>query len=92
MRSRSTACPQGWSATLIGGGQPVSAALPATNSSVSLELRLDVPKEAPVGTTGLTVNAKGSTGSATLPIEVKLATDLPAKLTLNPQLPELRGT
>ncbi len=27
-----------------------------------------------------------------LPIEVKLATDLPAKLTLNPQLPELRGT
>ena len=39
--------PSGWSATLIGGGQPVSAALPATNSSVSLELRLDVPKEAP---------------------------------------------
>jgi uncharacterized membrane protein len=84
--------PSGWSATLIGGGQPVSAALPATNSSVSLELRLDVPKEAPVGTTSLTVNAKGSSGSATLPIEVKLATDLPAKLTLNPQLPELRGT
>ncbi len=52
--------PSGWTATLIGGGQPVSAALPATNSSVSLELRLDVPKEAPVGTTNLTVNAKGS--------------------------------
>src|SRR5262245_17529717 len=28
--------PAGWSATLIGGGQPVAAALPATNSSVSL--------------------------------------------------------
>jgi uncharacterized membrane protein len=84
--------PSGWTATLIGGGQPVSAALPATNSSVSLELRLDVPKEAPVGNTNLTVNAKGSSSNASLPIEVKLATDLPAKLTLNPQLPELRGT
>ena len=33
----------------MGGGQPVAAALPATNSSVSLELRLDVPKEAAIG-------------------------------------------
>jgi uncharacterized membrane protein len=84
--------PTGWTATLVGGGQPVSAALPATNSSVALELRLDVPKDAPVGTTNLTINAKGDTTSASLPIAVTLATDLPAKLTLNPQLPELRGT
>jgi uncharacterized membrane protein len=84
--------PAGWTATLIGGGQPVSAALPATNASVALELRLDVPKDAPVGTTNLTVNAQGSTATASLPVAVTLATDLPAKLTLNPQLPELRGT
>jgi hypothetical protein len=31
--------PAGWTATLMGGGQPVGAAMPATNSSVSLELR-----------------------------------------------------
>src|SRR5436309_2861018 len=86
--------PSGWTATLIGGGQPVAAALPATNSNVPLELRLDVPKDAPIGSTNLTVIARGSTADASpsLPIEVKLATDLPAKLTLNPQLPELRGT
>jgi uncharacterized membrane protein len=84
--------PAGWTATLVGGGQPVSAALPATNASVSLELRVDVPKDAPVGTTNLTVNAQGATTTASLPIAVTLATDLPAKLTLNPQLPELRGT
>src|SRR5262245_1101956 len=84
--------PSGWTATLIGGGQPVAAALAATNSSVPLELRLDVPKDAPIGTTNLTVTARGAASNATLPIEVKLATDLPAKLTLNPQLPELRGT
>src|SRR5439155_44179 len=79
-------------AILIGGGQPVAAALAATNASVPLELRLDVPKDAPIGTTNLTVAARGATSNATLPIEVRLATDLPAKLTLNPQLPELRGT
>ena len=84
--------PSGWTATLIGNGQPVAAAMPPTNGNVSLELRLDVPKDAPVGTTTLTVNARGSTTNTSLPVSVTLATDLPAKLTLTPQLPELRGT
>jgi uncharacterized membrane protein len=84
--------PTGWTATLMGGGQPVEAAMPATNSSVSLELRLDVPKDAPNGTQTLTVSAAGSSSKVDLPIAVTLAKDLPAKLTLTPQLPELRGT
>jgi uncharacterized membrane protein len=83
--------PQGWTTTLIGGGQPVAAALPATDSSVSLELRVDVPKEAPMGTTTLTINAKGGATDISLPIAVTLATDLPAKVTVTPQLPDLRG-
>jgi uncharacterized membrane protein len=87
-----TGVPAGWTASLIGAGQPVAAALPATNSSVALELRLDVPKDVPIGTTNLTVNAQGATNSTSLPVAVTLATDLPAKLALNPQLPELRGT
>jgi uncharacterized membrane protein len=84
--------PAGWTATLMGGGQPVAAAMPATNSSVSLSLRLDVPKNAPVGTQTLTVSAAGDSAKVDLPIAVTLAKDLPAKLTLTPQLPELRGT
>jgi uncharacterized membrane protein len=84
--------PSGWTATLMGGGQPVAAAMPATNTSVSLELRLDVPKNAAVGTQTLTVTASGGSTKAELPIEVTLAKDLPAKLTLTPQLPELRGS
>jgi uncharacterized membrane protein len=83
--------PSGWTATLIGNGQPVAAIMPATNANVSLELRLDVPKEAPTGTTNLTVTAKGATTTVSLPVAVTIATDLPAKLTLAPQLPELRG-
>jgi uncharacterized repeat protein (TIGR01451 family) len=84
--------PSGWTATLIGGGQPVAAVLPTTNASVSFELRLEVPKEAPVGTSILTINAQGPTATVTLPVSVTLATDLPAKIALTPQLPELRGT
>jgi uncharacterized membrane protein len=84
--------PQGWTATLVGGGQPVGAVLPATNSSVSLELRLDVPKDAKLGANNLAVIAKGNTTTVKLPVVVTLVKDLPAKLTLSPQLPDLRGT
>jgi uncharacterized membrane protein len=84
--------PAGWTATLMGGGQPVAAAMPATNSSVTLELRLDVPKDAAIGTQTLTVSAAGDSAKVDLPVAVTLAKDLPAKLTLTPQLPELRGT
>jgi uncharacterized membrane protein len=84
--------PTGWTATLLGGGQPIAAAMPASNSSVALSLRLDVPKNADVGTQTLTVAAQGTTSNLQLPIAVTLAKDLPAKLTVTPQLPELRGT
>jgi uncharacterized membrane protein len=87
-----TGAPKGWTATLIGGGQPIAAVMPATNDSVSLELRLDVPKDAAVGTHTLTIEAKGPTTTVSLPVDVTLAKDLPAKLTLTPQLPELRGS
>jgi len=86
-----TGVPSTWKVDLMGGGQPVTAALPATNASVPLELRLDVPKDAPIGTTNLTITAKGGGTEATLPVAVTLATDLPAKLSVSPQLPELRG-
>ncbi len=84
--------PQGWTATLLGGGQPVAAAMPATDDSVSLDLRLDVPKGAPIGTHTLTVSAQGSATQVSLPVNVTLAKELPAKLSIQPQLPELRGS
>jgi uncharacterized membrane protein len=82
--------PKGWTSTVVGGGQPIEAVLPATNSSVSFDLRLDIPKDAALETANLTVTAKCAS-SLTLPIAVTLVKDLPAKLTLTPALPELRG-
>ena len=84
--------PQGWTVTLLGGGQPASAAMVATNDSTTMQLRLDVPDSAKMGTQDITVTAKGPSTELTLPISITLAKDLPAKLTLKPQLPSIRGT
>ena len=87
-----TDVPKGWTATLLGGGQPVAAAMPATDQSVSLQLRLDVPANVAIGTQTLTVKAEGQGTSVSLPIAVTLAKELPAKLKLESPLPALRGT
>jgi uncharacterized repeat protein (TIGR01451 family) len=84
--------PAGWTATLLGGGQPIAAAMPATDAGVSLELRLDIPANAGAGTQTLTVNAEGQGNTVSLPIAVTLAQKLPAKLKVDTALPALRGT
>src|SRR6201998_3864821 len=38
--------PSGWRVSLLGGGQPVAAAMPPTNGNVSLQLRIEVPANA----------------------------------------------
>ena len=45
-----------------------------------------------MGTQNLTVTAKGQSTELNLPVAVTLAKDLPAKLTIEPELPSLRGT
>ena len=88
-----TGVPSGWTATILGGGQPVAAAMPAPDSSVSLQLRLDVPANASLSAQTLTVEAEGQGDNhATLPLAISLAKELPAKLTVTSQLPSLRGS
>jgi uncharacterized membrane protein len=84
--------PSGWTATLLGGGQPVAAAMPAPDASVALQLRLDVPANADLSEQTLTVKAEGQGNQATLPVNVALAKELPAKLTVSSKLPSLRGS
>ena len=87
-----TGVPSGWTVTLLGGGQPVAAAMPAPDASVSLQLRLDVPANADLSEQTLTVKAEGQGNEATLPLNVALAKELPAKLTVTSKLPSLRGS
>jgi len=87
-----TGVPSGWTATLLGGGQPVAAAMPAPDASVALQLRLDVPANAALSAQTLTVKAEGQGTEAELPLNVALAKELPAKLTVTSKLPSLRGS
>jgi uncharacterized membrane protein len=84
--------PSGWTATLLGGGQPVAAAMPAPDASVTLQLRLDVPANTDLKEQTLTVKAEGQGNQATLPVNVALAKELPAKLSVESKLPSLRGS
>ena len=84
--------PSGWTATILGGGQPVAAAMPAPDNSVPLQLRIDVPASSKLDEQTLTVSADGQGNQASLPIAVALAKELPAKLSVTSQLPSLRGS
>ncbi|AWM09064.1 NEW3 domain-containing protein [Bradyrhizobium symbiodeficiens] len=84
--------PSGWTATLLGGGQPVGAAMPAPDGSVTLQLRLDIPTGNDLSAHTLTVKAEGQGTNAELPIAVSLAKELPAKLSVKSSLPSLRGS
>lgn len=84
--------PAGWKADVLGGGQPVAAAMPGINESTSLTLRVDVPKDAKPGSQTMTVHAKGASQSIDLPVTLTIGTEAPAKLTLKSRLPSLMGT
>jgi uncharacterized membrane protein len=84
--------PAGWKADILGGGQPVAAAMPGINESASLTLRVDVPKDAKPGSQTMTVHAKGASQSIDLPVTLTIGTEAPAKLTLKSRLPSLMGT
>ena len=84
--------PTGWKVDVLGGGQPVAAAMPGINESVSLTLRVDVPKDAKPGSQTVTVSAKGAGQSVGLPVTLTIGTEAPAKLTIKSRLPSLRGT
>jgi len=84
--------PAGWKADVLGGGQPVAAAMPGINESTSLTLRVDVPKDAKPGSQTITVHAKGASQAIELPVTLTIGTEAPAKLTLKARLPSLMGT
>ena len=84
--------PPGWKIDVLGSGQPVAAAMPAMNESVSLSLRVDVPKDAKPGSSTVTVHAKGANQSIDLPVTLTIGDVAPAKLTIKSRLPSLRGT
>ena len=84
--------PDGWKWEIDGGGKPVTAAIAGSDNTVGLTLKL-TPKAGDVGKAlNFAVSGKAGTEALNLPMEMTLAKTEPAKLTLEPKLPALRGT
>jgi uncharacterized membrane protein len=84
--------PAGWKIDILGGGLPIAAAMPGVNQDVSLQLRVDVPKDAKPGSQKVVLSAKGGLVSVDLPLTLTVGSETPAKLSLKSRLPSLRGT
>ncbi len=83
--------PQGWQASLIGGGRLVRAVYLAPDGEATLTLRLQPPKEVKPGTYRFLVRAEGLGHTASLPIGLVVGQGLPQRLSLEAELPILKG-
>ena len=85
--------PAGWKIDLLGGGQPVGAVMVGVNQDVTVQLRVEVPKDAKPGASNIVLTARGQNFQvASLPLTLTVGTESPAKLSLKSRLPSLRGT
>lgn len=83
---------QGWKATVLGGGQPVGAVQVAPDSEERLQLRLEPPSSAGAGDYHFIVEARGGNQDLKLPLSVTVGQEVPAKLKMTTNFPDLRGT
>lgn len=84
--------PTGWKWEIDGGGKPVSAAIAGADNTVGLTLKLTPPAAGGVKAIDFAVSGKSGGEALKLPMQLTLAKTEPAKLTLEPKLPALRGT
>jgi len=84
--------PADWKADVEGSGKPVSAAFVDYDGRASLNLKLNIPATAKAGDYKITIQADGDDAKSALPISIKLAEPLAAKLTATPKFPVLRGS
>ena len=83
--------PAGWQAVLTGGGRLVRAVYLNPDQEASLTLRLPPPKEVKAGTYRFLVRAEGLGQTASLPITLMVGQGLPKRLSLEAELPVLKG-
>jgi len=87
--------PEGWAWSLKGGGREVTAAIVSPDSTERLTLELTPPEDASTdGDHAIEVRARTATETVTLPLVVRLSEteEAASGLSLEPELPALRGT
>ncbi len=88
---RVPSAPSGWKATFLGAGRVVESVFVDPDQESSVILRLEPPKGTRAGEYRLSVLATGQSASASLPVTLTLGSVLPRRLSLDAELPVLRG-
>jgi uncharacterized membrane protein len=83
--------PEGWTATLRGGGLVVDGVLATTSAPPEVTLDIQVPAEAAANTYRMTVTASGGGETATLPLDVRVAESAAGDVSLATDIPQKRG-
>ncbi|MER3522457.1 MAG: ABC transporter substrate-binding protein, partial [Acidimicrobiia bacterium] len=81
----------GWKANLLGGGRVVSAVYVLPGAEQNLTLQLEPPPNPKPGTYRFRLLARGQDAQAELPIALTLGQALPKRLSLETELPVLKG-
>jgi uncharacterized membrane protein len=83
--------PEGWQATFRGGGDVIEAAHVEPESRTVVELKVEPPVDVAVDTYDLSVTARGETKTIDVPISVAVKEKVPPSLSLEVELPTLKG-
>jgi uncharacterized membrane protein len=81
----------GWRVTFQGAGRPVTAVAVGTDQEATLSARFDPPASARAGTFRFVLSARGQDGQSSLPIAFTFGQVAPSRLSLQAELPVLRG-
>jgi len=84
--------PNGWKWQIDGGGNAVGAAIAGSDGTVKLTLKLTPPADSVGRTVAFDIAGKSGGEALKLPLQLTLVKTEPARLTLEPKLPALRGT
>lgn len=86
-----TGVPDGWKTSLLGDGHQIGAVIVDPKSERNIDLKVTPTDHVKAGTYKFEI--KGDTGdqSYTLPVNLELGANPPAKITLDPEFPDIRG-
>jgi uncharacterized membrane protein len=84
--------PEGWNATFRGGGRIIHSVFVETDSSETINLRLDPPENPESGELSFVVLAQGNRRKAELPLTLSVQEKVPAGLSFTTDLPVIKGS
>lgn len=84
--------PSGWTGTFIGGGSVIQSVAVQAGKTQTITFKVEIPDSAQNGKNDITVVATGQGAQAQLPIELVVGQTTPTRITITPELPQLKGS